>query len=123
MYRSYPSANGYLVDQFLQDMSNKRTDEYSTVGLAPDAVVAAVGTECPAVRCSPWSPYQGHALPPCLLLHHLPTRFTRPPLAWLHLIESRISGDVTRDETPESNDTLRKVWAGRPLVNAGGGDT
>ena len=60
-------ANGYLVDQFLQDVSNKRTDEYG--GSIPnrarfaleviDAIVAAVGPKKTAIRLSPWSRYQG----------------------------------------------------------------
>ena len=60
-------ANGYLVDQFLQDVSNKRTDEYG--GSIPnrarfaleviDAIVAAVGPKKTSIRLSPWSRYQG----------------------------------------------------------------
>ena len=61
------SANGYLIDQFLQDVSNTRTDEYggsienrSRFGLrVVDAVVKAVGEERTAIRVSPWSRYQG----------------------------------------------------------------
>jgi NADPH2 dehydrogenase len=60
-------ANGYLVDQFLQDVVNKRTDEYggsvenrSRFGLeVVEAVVAAVGQDRTAIRLSPWSTYQG----------------------------------------------------------------
>lgn len=60
-------ANGYLVDQFLQDVSNTRTDEYggSIENRARfalevmDAIVAAVGQTKAAIRLSPWSTYQG----------------------------------------------------------------
>jgi NADPH2 dehydrogenase len=60
-------ANGYLIDQFLQVVSNKRTDEYggsvenrTRFALeVVDAVVAAVGAERTAIRFSPWSPFQG----------------------------------------------------------------
>ena len=60
-------ANGYLVDQFLQDVSNQRTDEYggsvearSRFGLeVVDAVVDAVGTHRTGIRVSPWSKFQG----------------------------------------------------------------
>jgi NADPH2 dehydrogenase len=55
-------ANGYLVDQFLKETSNDRTDEY---GGSPenrarfalemvDAVSAAVGEERVGLRLSPW---------------------------------------------------------------------
>ena len=61
-------ANGYLVDQFLQDNSNNRTDEYggsienqSRFALEIiDAISKAVGTERKvAIRLSPWESYQG----------------------------------------------------------------
>lgn len=60
-------ANGYLVDQFLQDVSNTRTDAYggSVQNRARfaleviEAVVSRVGARRTALRLSPWSPYQG----------------------------------------------------------------
>ena len=61
------AANGYLIDQFLQDTSNARTDEYggsvenrSRFGLRIiDEVVKAVGEERTGVRLSPWNRFQG----------------------------------------------------------------
>ena len=60
-------ANGHLLDQFLQSVSNNRTDEYG--GSIEnrlrfplevvDAVVEAVGAERTAIRVSPWSKFQG----------------------------------------------------------------
>jgi NADPH2 dehydrogenase len=60
-------ANGNLVDQFLQNVVNKRTDEYggsvenrSRFGLeVVEAVVAAVGQDRTAIRLSPWNTKQG----------------------------------------------------------------
>ena len=60
-------ANGYLIDQFIQDVSNQRTDEYggsvegrSRFGLeVANAVVEAVGAERTGVRVSPWNKFQG----------------------------------------------------------------
>ena len=61
------AANGYLLDQFLQTVSNHRTDEYG--GSLEnrlrfplevvDAVAKTVGEERTAVRISPWSNFQG----------------------------------------------------------------
>jgi len=55
-------ANGFLIDQFLKEMSNNRTDEYG--GSAEnrarfalevaEAVTAAVGEERVGIRLSPW---------------------------------------------------------------------
>lgn len=60
-------ANGYQIDQFIQDVSNQRTDEYggsieNRVRFALeviDAVVEAVGAERTGFRVSPWAPFQG----------------------------------------------------------------
>jgi 2,4-dienoyl-CoA reductase-like NADH-dependent reductase (Old Yellow Enzyme family) len=60
-------ANGYLVDQFTQDVSNKRTDAYggSIENRARfalevvDAVVNKVGAERTAIRLSPFGTYGG----------------------------------------------------------------
>ena len=60
-------ANGYLLDQFLQTVSNERADEY---GGSVDnrvrfplevinAIVKTIGAERTAIRISPWSPFQG----------------------------------------------------------------
>lgn len=60
-------ANGYLPDQFLQDNSNQRTDQYggsienrSRFPLElVKAVTDAVGEERTGLRISPWSTFQG----------------------------------------------------------------
>ena len=59
-------ANGYLPDQFLQDVTNQRTDEYggsienrSRFPLEIiDAVVKAIGEEKTALRISPFNKFQ-----------------------------------------------------------------
>ena len=61
------AAYGYVLDQFLQPVSNQRTDEYG--GSIEnrlrfpleviDAVVKTVGAERTGVRLSPWSTFQG----------------------------------------------------------------
>jgi NADPH2 dehydrogenase len=60
-------ATGYIIDQFLQDMTNCRTDEYggsiekrSRFALeVVQAVCNAVGQEKTGIRLSPWSKYLG----------------------------------------------------------------
>ncbi|KAF9025564.1 FMN-linked oxidoreductase [Hymenopellis radicata] len=58
-------ANGYLIDQFLQDKTNRRTDKY---GVSPEnrcrfaleiveAVVRAVGAARTGIRLSPWNEF------------------------------------------------------------------
>lgn len=67
-------ANGYLIDQFLQEVSNVREDGWGgsiekrsrfAIEVA-DAVVKEVGAERVGLRLSPWSPFQG-AFHLCLL--------------------------------------------------------
>jgi NADPH2 dehydrogenase len=59
-------ANGYLLDQFIQDVSNERDDEYGgsveNRSRFPNEVMKAmadaVGPEAVGLRLSPWSPFQ-----------------------------------------------------------------
>ncbi|KAJ7478762.1 hypothetical protein B0H11DRAFT_2281125 [Mycena galericulata] len=129
------NANGYLLDQFLQDVTNKRTDEYGgsienrarfTLEVV-DAIVATIGAEKTAIRFSPWSPFQGMGMTDPLptfsyVISQLVVR--HPTLAYIHLVEPRISGNVNREESAigaqESNDALRAIWAPRPVIRAGG---
>ena len=65
------AANGYLLDQFVQTVSNQRTDEYG--GSIENrlrfplevinTVVETIGAERTAFRVSPWSKYQGEQYP------------------------------------------------------------
>ncbi|KAG5637070.1 hypothetical protein H0H81_005836 [Sphagnurus paluster] len=125
-------ANGYLLDQFLQDVTNDRTDGYggSVEGRSRfvlevvDAVARAVGPERTALRLSPWSNFQEMGMAdPIPQFTHLVTslRATHPDLAYIHVIESRVSGNYDRDHAAhESNDFIREIWAGKPYISAGG---
>ena len=61
------SANGYLPDQFLQDVSNKRADEYggsienrTRFSLETlEGIVNAIGAEKTGIRLSPWGTFNG----------------------------------------------------------------
>jgi NADPH2 dehydrogenase len=60
-------ANGYLIDQFLQTTSNRRTDDYggSVENRArfalevTEAVVKRIGAKKTGIRFSPWGSFQG----------------------------------------------------------------
>ena len=71
------SANGYLPDQFLQSVSNKRTDRWGGdeqgrtrfTREIVDAVVDVVGEDRVGLRITPWSTFQGDVLALiCMLL-------------------------------------------------------
>jgi len=43
-----------------------------------------------------------------------------PNLAYIHVVEPPESPTAQEGETPESNDFIRKIWAPKPLITAGG---
>ncbi|KAF4622850.1 hypothetical protein D9613_002358 [Agrocybe pediades] len=115
-------ANGYLIDQFLQDVSNNRTDEYggsiearSKFGLeVVDAVVKAIGQEKTAIRVSPWGRFQNMKMEdPIPQFSHFIGTIAQlyPDFAYLHVVESYEG---------ESNDFLRQIWKPRPFISCGG---
>jgi NADPH2 dehydrogenase len=120
-------ANGYLVDQFIQDMSNKRDDKYGGsvenrsrfINDIMKAVVDAVGPERVGLRLSPWSVFQGMKMEnPIPQFADIINKANRLNLAYLHLIESRMSGGEDH-EGGEGLDFAYKLWNG-PLLVAGG---
>ncbi|TFK50331.1 FMN-linked oxidoreductase [Heliocybe sulcata] len=126
-------ANGYLLDQFLQDTANKRTDEYggsvenrSRFPLESiKAVVEAVGAKKTAVRISPWGTFGDMRMAdprPTFTYFVKRLRDLWPDLAYLSVVEPRVSGavDVEKVDESDSNDFVRELWAPRPLISAGG---
>ena len=127
-------ANGYLVDQFLQDVSNTRTDEYGgsvenrtrfALELL-DEVVAAVGADRVGFRISPWSTFQDMRMPdPVPQFSHLASQIKArfPDFGYLSVVEPRVVATDTRPDEEiapeEQNDFLRKIWAPLPYVSAG----
>ncbi|KZV76887.1 NADH:flavin oxidoreductase/NADH oxidase [Peniophora sp. CONT] len=127
------SANGYLLDQFIQTNSNVRTDEYggsieNRIRFPLEVVKAVTDAVSPArtaIRFSPWSPFQGMRLDDPIptftaLIEQLVEHY--PNLAYVHVVEPRISGnnDTPDGGAEDSNDFIRKLWAPRPLMLAGG---
>ncbi|EFX02683.1 NADH:flavin oxidoreductase NADH oxidase family protein [Grosmannia clavigera kw1407] len=115
-------ANGYLVDQFTQDVSNQRTDRWggsienrSRFGLeVTRAVVAAIGADRVGIRLSPYNNFQGMGMKePKPQFDHL-IRGLRPlGLAYLHLVEARMKGaDVV--DTPDNLDFALEAWGAGP---------
>jgi len=133
------SANGYLLDSFLQDVSNTRTDQYG--GSVENrtrfpreviqSVSAAIGESRTAIRLSPWSYFQGMRMTdPITTFSYLISAIadTHPNLAYLSMIEPRIYGwldnpDTYSESMTDSNDFARKIWSPRPYVTGGGYST
>ncbi|ORY86243.1 hypothetical protein BCR37DRAFT_344145 [Protomyces lactucae-debilis] len=123
------AANGYLIDQFTQDISNKRTDKYggsienrSRFAIeAIEAIVAAIGASKTGIRLSPWSGFQGMRMEERTIpqFSHLIKNLPRD-LAYIHMIESRVQGgDDQDDNEAESLEFAKALWKG-PFLFAGG---
>lgn len=121
-------ANGYLVDQFLQDGSNKRTDEYggsleNRTRLLTEIVqglVSVWGSNRVAVRIGPYGTWNGMSdSDPDTLFAHVAKEMERFGLAYLHLIDPRVSGSEDVKATGGlAAQRLRPFFKGK-LVSAG----
>lgn len=122
-------ANGYLVDQFLQDVSNERQDQWG--GSVPNrarfgldvarALVNAVGPERVGFRLSPWNTWQSMKMTdPVPQFAYFVEQLKQLKLAYLHVIESRVINNVDCEKT-EGINFLLDIW-GRtsPVLVAGG---
>ncbi|KAF2228306.1 NADH flavin oxidoreductase/12-oxophytodienoate reductase [Elsinoe ampelina] len=121
-------ANGYLVDQFLQDVSNKRTDAWggsvekrARFGIeVSKAVVEAVGADKTGIRLSPWSTFQSMKMAnPIPQFTYLLQELKKLMLAYVHVVESRVSGNADVEST-EKNDFVFNLWDVSPVLTAGG---
>lgn len=122
-------ANGYLVDQFTQDTCNKRTDAWggsvekrSKFGLeVAKAVVNTVGKEKVGIRLSPFSTFNTMKMAkPEEQFSHLIEGLKELGLAYLHMVESRVSGNADVEST-EKVDFALDIWGKTsPVLLAGG---
>ncbi len=130
------AANGYLFDQFLQDGSNKRTDIYggsfeNRARLLLDttrAVISVWGSDKVAVRLGPsgsWGDMSDSD--PEGLFTYVASELEKLDLAYLHLIEPRVLGNVdddSKDQSAVATRLIRQHYKGT-IIAAGGfkGDT
>ena len=93
-------ANGYLLDQFLQDGSNKRVDGYGgsienrakLLLEAIDAAVSVFGKGRVGVRLSPYGTFNDmHDSDPMALFTYVLKQLNARDIAYVHLVEPRSS--------------------------------
>jgi N-ethylmaleimide reductase len=118
-------ANGYLIDQFLRDGTNKRADAYGgsienrTRFLLEvvDAVIAAVGAERTGLRISPQNGQNDIAdSDPQNLFKHVASALSRRGLAYLHVIE----GDTGGTPVPRLDYlAIKRLFGGVVIANNG----
>ncbi|MCP3143583.1 alkene reductase [Pyxidicoccus xibeiensis] len=121
-------SNGYLLDQFLRDGSNQRTDAYGgsienrarfPLEMAR-AVVGVWGSERVGYRLAPQSfPYAGVTdSTPAETFTHMARELSRLGLGYLHVTEAVSGKDVPSPEQRISP-LLRKAFQGAFIVNGG----
>ena len=122
------AANGYLIEQFLRDSTNKRTDAYGGsrenrgrfLLEAVEAVAGVCGGERVGIRLSPLSPVNGADLDsdPGETYASVVERLNAFGLAYIHIIEGVTQG---AREVPGGFDLqiLRRLFKGLYMANNG----
>lgn len=137
-------GNGYLIEQFLKESCNHRTDAY---GGSPEnrarfalevvnAVVKAVGPRKTGLRLSPWNTFQETGVKdPKPTYSYLVSQIkeSHPTFSYIHLVDPRVDGiENVEDIGDRSNEFIREIWTkgpggnesedGRRLISAGNFD-
>jgi N-ethylmaleimide reductase len=123
-------ANGYLIDQFLQDISNHRTDEYG--GTIPnrarlllqvmEVLVSVWGGDRVGVRIGPGGTFNGmgdsHSEE---LFDYVASELNRFGVAYLHVVEPRVKGNtvIKEGQGAIAAERLRTIFQGK-IIAAGG---
>jgi N-ethylmaleimide reductase len=119
------AANGYLIDQFLRDRTNKRKDRYGGsvenrsrfLMEVVQSVTAAIGAERTGVRISPQNTQNDIAdSDPQNLFNHVAEALSGKGLAYLHVIEGDTSGIPV---PPFDYGQIKGLFGGRVIANNG----
>jgi N-ethylmaleimide reductase len=125
-------ANGYLLDQFLQDGSNQRTDHYGGSGEnrarllleVVDAAISVWGNGRVGVRLSPYGQFNDMKdSDPVKLFTYVLNQLSNRGVAYVHLIEPRATNaggmDGNIEGAPDTAQIFRSAFKG-VLISAGG---
>ena len=118
------SANGYLLDQFLRDGSNKRSDIYGGsienrarfLMEVTKAVVDAIGSDKVGLRLSPVNPFNDMKdSNPQGVFNYVTEQLNQFKLAYLHVVEGGIHGGGVADAF--DFDAMRKLCKSPYMAN------
>lgn len=121
------AANGYLIDQFLRDGSNKRTDAYGGsiqkrarfLLEVTEAVVKAWSPERVGVRLSPTNPFNDmHDSDPAVTFTYAATELNQFKLVYLHSLEA-LPGHPLAAEIERVSPHMRRAFQGTFMLNGG----
>ncbi|GAU18872.1 hypothetical protein TSUD_228620 [Trifolium subterraneum] len=123
-------AHGYLIEQFMKDKVNDRTDEYGgslenrcRFALeVVEAVVNEIGADKVGIRLSPFAEYaeSGDSDPNALGLY-MANALNKYNILYCHMVEPRMKTINEKTECPHSLVPMRKSFNGTFMV-AGGYD-
>ncbi|KAF8753501.1 oxidoreductase [Rhizoctonia solani] len=133
------ACNGSLTEQFIQDVVNKRTDEYGGsienrsrfLLEVVDAVIDKIGASRTGIRFSPWSKGQEMGMRnPIPTYTYIISELTKnhSELSYIHMIEPGINSadNGTTQELDEgvvaSNEFAYQLWSPRTYLTGGGYD-
>jgi N-ethylmaleimide reductase len=121
------AANGYLLDQFLRDGTNRRSDAYGgaienrarLLMEVTDAVVSVWGNGRVGVRLSPLNPFNDmRDANPQATFTKVVGMLNHYPLAYLHITE--MGGEAPGEAGPSFDlRTLKQHWKGCYMTNGG----
>jgi N-ethylmaleimide reductase len=120
-------ANGYLLDQFLRESANVRTDAYGgsienrarLLLEVTEAVASQIGADRTGVRLSPVSPASGIVISDNEQpqFNYVVEQLDKLGIAYIHVVEGATGGP--RDATPFDYGALRQRFAGAFIANNG----
>ena len=121
------AANGYLIDQFLRDGSNQRTDEYGGnlenrtrfLLAVTEAVVSVWGAERVGIRLAPSGTFNDmtDSVPEALFVHVL-KQLNRFNLAYVHVVDA-LESDIRYGAKVVELARLREAYNGVLIVCGG----
>ena len=118
-------ANGYLIDQFLRDKTNKRTDRYGGsienrsrfLLEVVDAVIDAIGADRTGLRISPQNTFNDiDDSNPQALFNYVSTNLSGKGLAYLHVVEGDLTG---KPVSPFDYARIKNLFGGLYIANNG----
>jgi N-ethylmaleimide reductase len=126
------SANGYLLDQFLQDSANKRNDSYGGsienrsrfLLEVVDAVTTIWGKGCVGVRLSPYGTFNDMGdSDPIRLFTYVIGKLSDRRIGYIHMIEPRSTNaggtDIVEHNVPCTSKIFKPYFKG-VFISAGG---
>lgn len=121
------AANGYLIDQFLNTATNKRTDRWggsieNRIRFAVEvarASASAIGAERIGMRISPYGVFNGTAADAEMdaMYEHLMARLNEIGLVYIHVVDHSSMG--APEVSPALKAKIRATFKGRYILSGG----